>query len=144
MRLVAIPLAATALLAFPAHAAAPNMKEGLWEVTVKTEMPGMPAGMPPQTMQQCITKKDLEDPSKTTPGGQGPDKRCRMTDYNLQGNTATWKVVCEGDNAMTGSGTVTYSGTSYTGKQTMSMKVEGKPLNMTATFSGRHLGDCRK
>jgi hypothetical protein len=35
-----------------AHAAAgPNMKPGLWEVTVKMEM----LGMPPRTSQRCIT-----------------------------------------------------------------------------------------
>ena len=143
MRIAAIPIAATAVLAFHAHAAAPNMKEGLWEITAKSEMQGMPGGMPPTTMQQCITKKDLDDPSKTTPAAQG-DKRCKMTDYKLQGNTATWKMACEGENAMTGSGTITYTGSSYAGTQTMSMRLEGKALNMTVNFSGRHLGDCKK
>ena len=143
MRLAAIPLAATAVLACHVQAAAPNMKEGLWEMTAKSEIQGMPGGMPPTTVQQCVTKKDLEDPSKTTPGLQG-DKRCKMTDYRLQGNTATWKMACEGENAMTGSGTVTYAGSSYTGTQTMSMNLEGKAFNMTVNFSGRHLGDCKK
>ncbi len=45
--------------------------------------------MPPQTVQQCMTQKELADPSKTTPGAQGADKSCKMTDYKLQGNTAT-------------------------------------------------------
>ena len=139
----AIPIAAAALFAIPALAAAPNMKEGLWEMTAKSEIQGMPGGMPPTTRQQCVTRKDLEDPSKTTPGAQG-DKSCKMTDYRLQGNTATWKMACEGENAMTGSGTMTYAGNSYTGSQTMSMKMEGKAFNMTISFSGRHLGDCKK
>ncbi|HKA42948.1 MAG TPA: DUF3617 family protein [Burkholderiales bacterium] len=143
MRLAVIALAATVALACHAQAAAPDMKEGLWELTAKSEIQGMPGGMPPTTMQRCVTKKDLEDPSKTAPGLQG-DKRCKMTDYRLQGNTATWKLACEGENAMTGSGTVTYAGTSYTGTQTMSMSVEGKALNMTLNFSGRHLGECTK
>ncbi|HUF79587.1 MAG TPA: hypothetical protein VMN03_00515 [Burkholderiales bacterium] len=45
---------AAALLSAPASAAPPNMKEGLWEITTKMEMPGMPAGMKPQVMQQCM------------------------------------------------------------------------------------------
>jgi len=35
----------------------PNMKEGLWEITVKTEMPGME--MPPMKHTQCLNKKEL-------------------------------------------------------------------------------------
>lgn len=141
MRPTAIAIVAAILLPFPVHAAAPNMKEGLWEITVRTEMQGMPGGMPPQTVQQCITQKELADPSKTTPGTQG-DKRCKMTDYKMQGNTASWKTACEGD--MTGSGTITYAGSSYTGTQTVSMQHEGKSLNMTMNFTGRHLGECKK
>ncbi len=140
MRYVAAALLAPMLSV--AHAQAPNMKEGLWEMTSKMEMPGMPA-MPPQTMQRCITKADLADPSKTTPGAQG-DKQCKVSDYKLQGNTATWKMACAGESAMTGSGTITYAGNSYTGTQTMSMKVDGKPHNMAVNFSARHLGDCKK
>jgi hypothetical protein len=141
MRLVTIAIAAAVLLPFHAHAAVPNMKEGLWEITVRTEMQGMPGGMPPQTVQQCITQKELTDPSKTTPGTQG-DKRCKMTDYKMQGNTASWKTACEGD--MIGSGTITYAGSSYSGTQTVSMKHDGKTLNMTTNFTGRHLGACKK
>ena len=137
-------LAATlaAAVCAPSHAQSPNMKEGLWEMTTKMEMAGMPS-MPPQTMQRCITKADLADPTKTTPGAQG-DKQCKVTDYKMSGNTASWKVACAGDSAMTGAGSITYAGTSYTGTQTMSMNVEGKPHNMTMNFSARHLGDCKK
>lgn len=141
MRLATVSIVAAVLLPVHAHAAAPNMKEGLWEITVRTEMQGMPGAMPPQTVQQCITQKELADPSKTTPGTQG-DKRCKITDYKMQGNTASWKTACEGE--LTGSGTMTYAGNSYTGMQAMSMKHEGKTLNMTVNFTGRHLGDCKK
>lgn len=39
--------------------AEPDMREGLWEITVKMDMPGMPMQMPAMTHTQCITKKDL-------------------------------------------------------------------------------------
>lgn len=141
MRLTTIAIVAAFLLPFHAAAAAPNMKEGLWEITVRTEMQGMPGGMPPQTVQQCITQKELADPSKMTPGTQA-DKRCKIADYKMQGNTASWRTACEGD--MTGSGTITYAGSSYTGTQTMSMKHDGRTVDMTVNFTGRHLGDCKK
>ena len=136
-------LTAVALSAV-AHAAAPNMKEGLWEITMKMEMPGMPGGMPPQVMQQCLTKKDLEDPRKTAPGGDPGDSRCQMTDYKMQGNTATWNMSCKGEGAMKGSGSFTYSGTSYTGTNRMTMTEGGNTQTMTTHYSGRHLGECKK
>lgn len=145
MRYVTTCLLAAAILCGSAHAAAPNMKDGLWEITMKMDMPGMPAGMKPQVMRQCITKKDLEDPRKTAPSGGDPrDNRCQMTDYKMQGNTASWNMACKGEDAMTGSGTATYSGTSYTGTNRMTMKRGGQVQTMTMQYSGRHLGECKK
>jgi len=145
MRLATASLLAAALLCAPAYGAAPNMKEGLWEITMKMEMPGMPAGMKPQVMQQCITRKDMGDPRKAAPGGPDPkDSRCQISDYKMQGNTATWNMACKGENAMTGSGSITYSGTSYSGINKMTMSRGGKTQTMTTHYSARHLGDCRK
>ena len=142
MRILAIPLAATAALAWHAHAAAPNMKEGLWEVTTRMEMPGMPAAQP-TTVRRCVTKKEVEDSAKMPPGMDTRDNRCKIADYGVQGNSARWKIVCEGDMAMTGSGTITYAGTSYSGSQTMSMQHGGQTQNMTVHFTGKHVGDCK-
>lgn len=145
MRYVTTCVLAAAVLSGGAHAAAPNMKDGLWEITVKTDMPGMPAGMKPQVVQQCITKKDLEDPRKTAPSGGDPkDSRCQMTDYKMQGNTATWNMACKGEDAMTGSGSVTYGGTSYSGTNKMTMKRGGKDQTVTMQYAGKHIGDCKK
>ena len=144
MRHVTTCVLAAIVLSGGAHAAAPNMKEGLWETTVKMEMAGMPGGMPPQTVRRCYTKKDLEDPAKTAPSSGQRDNRCKMTDYKLQGNTASWKVVCEGEGAATGTGTVTYAGNSYSGNQTITMKRGNQAQNMTMQYSGKHLGECKK
>ena len=142
MRTITQFLLAAVVLSGGAHAAAPNMKEGLWEITTKMEMAGKSGGkMPQQVVRQCVTKKDLEDPRRTTPSG---DSRCKMTDYKLAGNTASWKMACEGKGEMTGTGTITYSGDSYSGNQTMAMKSSGQVMNMKMDFSGRRIGDCPK
>jgi len=143
MRITALPVLAAALLTSHAHgAAAPNMKDGLWEITMKMEMAGMPQAMPPQVMQQCITKKDLQDPAKAVPGSSPRDGRCKMTDHKMQGNAATWNVVCE--DGTTGSGTATYSSTSYTSANKITSKRGGETHTMTMHNSGRYLGDCKK
>ncbi len=142
MRFTALTVLATALLVSHAHgAAAPNMKDGLWEITMKMEMAGMPQAMPPQVMQQCITKKDLQDPAKATPGSTH-DGRCKMTDHKMQGNTATWNVVCT--DGTTGSGTATYSSTSYTSANKITSQQGGQAHAMTIHHNGRYLGDCKK
>lgn len=143
MRTPLLAILASASLAAPAWAAAPNMKEGLWEITSKTEMAGMPGGMKPMVVRQCIAKKDLDDPRKTTPGADAKDNRCQVTDYKVQGNTATWNMACKGEGAMTGSGSVTYSGTAYTGVSKMKMKQGGQDHAMTIHYAGKHLGECK-
>ena len=136
-------VAATAMSCAPAYAQAPNMREGLWEITTQMEMTGKEgAQMPRQTVKHCMTKQDVSDPRRTTPGGKERDSKCKMTDYKMQGNTATWKMACEGEGAMTGTGSITYAGDSYTGNQTMSMNRSGQVMNMKMSYSGKRLGDC--
>ena len=142
MRYNVAAVLATAFVSAAAQGATPNMKEGLWEITTKMEMPGMPAGMPPQTIKQCITKKDLDNPQRMAPTGQ-KDDRCQSSDYKLQGNTASWTWTCKGDDEMRGSGTMTFSGNSYTGTTKISMKQGGQMHNMTMQYTGRHLGECK-
>ena len=142
MRSATLPILAIALIFGPAHAAAPNMRDGLWEVTTKMEMGGKSdAAMPQQTVKHCVTKKDLEDPKRTMPGGND-QSRCKMTDYKMQGNTATWSIACQGQGS--GTGSITYGGDSYTGSQTMSMNAGGQAMNMKMNFSGKRVGDCPK
>ena len=142
MRLAVTSFLAAALLSAAAHAQAPNIKEGMWEITTKMDMPGMPAGMPPQTIRQCLTKKDIDNPQRMAPTGP-KDDRCQVSDYKLQGNTATWNWACKGGDEMRGSGSMTFSGTSYTGVTKMSMNQGGQTHNMTMHYSGRHVGDCK-
>jgi hypothetical protein len=104
----------------------------LWEITMKMEMPGMPA-MPGQTSQVC-TKKGDRDPSK-----QGPkDSDCKMVDHKQSGNRMTWKAVCTKPEAMTILGDVTYSGDSYQG----TMKMTGGEMDMTQYIAGKKIGGC--
>ena len=133
------------LAATSAHGAAgPNMKEGLWEVTVKMDMPGMPQGMPAQTTQRCITGKDMEDPRKVGPGGDPRNaSTCEVTNYRMQGNTASWNMACKGPEQMSGTGSITYEGNRYSGVNRMSMKQGNEVMQMTMNYSGRYLGDCK-
>ncbi|MBI5213212.1 MAG: DUF3617 family protein [Nitrospirae bacterium] len=84
--------------------AEPDMRDGFWEITVKTDMPGMPMQMPPMTHTQCITKKDLipQKPEK--------NQNCKIINSKTSGNTVSWTIQCRDKEGTTAesSGKVTY------------------------------------
>lgn len=127
------------LLASNAALAASPMQAGLWEITTKMEMPGMPAGMGQQTVRQCIRPNEAENPEKTLP----KDDQCQVKDYRLQGNSASWRMECRGEGQMTGTGSITYGGTSYSGTIKMNIRQGGQAMAMTQTLAGKRIGDCK-
>jgi|SRR5215831_6969142 len=139
MRFVFVSTVAFALVAQDALAAAPNMKPGMWEITAKMEMPSMPGGMAPQVVKQCLTQKDTENPQKVAQGGQN----CQISNYRQNGDTVSWDMACQGTEEMTGSGTITFAGETYTGTTRMSMKAGGQTHTMTMLYSGKRVGDCK-
>lgn len=61
----------------------------------------------------------------------------------MQGNTASWRMECKGPEAMSGTGRITYSGNSYSGTTKLSMKQNGQTMNMTQTYNGKRVGNCK-
>lgn len=113
-----------------------DMKVGLWEVTTKWEMPGMPKGMEMSSVKfnQCITREN------NVPQSKGQDKDCRITHSEVNGSTVMWEMECTGEGRdMSGKGKVTYSGDTFTG----GMTIETKEMNITQHLSGRRIGDCK-
>ncbi|MGE3959025.1 MAG: DUF3617 domain-containing protein [Vicinamibacterales bacterium] len=119
-------------------------RDGNWEVEMRMEMPGMPGGMPPFKVTQCITPQEASDPAKVLPqgpGGRGANPNdCKMSDYKVEGNKVSWKMTCAGARPMTGTSEIVYGTDSYTGTMVMQMD-RG---TMTMKYSGKRLGDCTK
>jgi hypothetical protein len=121
-----------------AHGAAPNMREGLWEVSAVVE--GRKS--PPTTLKHCISHKDAHDLPKMISGGEGTG--CEIKDHKTQGNVVSWNMVCTGKTPMTGSGSITISESSYTGRSTLSVNRDGKIVPMTLLYTGKYVGPCKK
>ncbi|HOC45953.1 MAG: DUF3617 family protein [Syntrophorhabdaceae bacterium] len=125
-----------------AQAADLNMKDGLWEITTKTEMKGMPGNIPPTKVKQCLTRKDnvpsQQDAAKNT--------NCKMIDNKVNGNTVTWTMLCkEKDSTMENKGQMTYKGDTFDGTSVMTIKDKGgKTQQITSKMSGKRLGPCDK
>ena len=100
-RSIRLELACGVLLigvAATAGAQQPSIRDGLWEVTTSMDM-GPMGSKPPTTMQQCVTPEQAKDPASI---GRGLDpSQCQISDHKVSGNTATWKLTCKGDTAMT-------------------------------------------
>lgn len=127
-----------------AFAGAVDMKPGEWSITSKTKIEGMPMTPPPTTFKQCLTEEDLVP--KSDSGKQGQSTSCEVTDQKISGNTVTWSIECNDPQAgkMTGSGSMTYAGTTFTGKTTMTMTMGGQTMKVHTALSGKWLGDCKK
>lgn len=109
----------------------------LWEITSKTEMPGMPFAMPATTQQVCLAKGEATDPHKSAP----PDKDCQITDIKKSGNKTSWKIRCDRNGeVMNGSGEITTRADGYEGVTRLNGKSGGHDIDMTSHFSGKKLG----
>jgi hypothetical protein len=127
-----------------AFAGTVDMKPGEWSITTKTKIEGMPMTPPPTTFKQCLTEEDLVP--KSDGGKQGQSSNCEVKDQKISGNTVTWSVECNDPQAgkMTGSGSLTYAGTTFSGKSTMTMTMGGQTMKVHTELSGKWLGACEK
>ena len=111
-------------------------KAGKWQTTMKVEMPGMPMQMPAITHEVCVTPEEAEKPE---PPRSQRTQECKISDYKIEGNTVSWKMVCE-KSKMTGDGKITYSADSYEGE----MHAKMGDQQVTTHYSGKRIGDCDK
>jgi hypothetical protein len=110
--------------------AAPNMEDGLWEITTTVDMPGM--GSKSYTQTTCLTKE------KAVP--QTAESGCTVKDVKTQGNTITWTVVCKEG---TSTGKVTYLGTTMEGFTETTVKTNGNTMTIKSTMKGKRIGPCK-
>jgi hypothetical protein len=125
---------AAVLLLFSAGVslAAPNMDDGLWEITSTVNVPGM-AGQS-FTHTTCLTKE------KAVP--QATESGCTVKDVKTQGNTISWTVVCK-EGMSTSTGKVTYAGTTMDGVVETTVKTGGQSMTMKSTMKGKRIGPCK-
>lgn len=119
-------------------AAGPNIQDGMWEITTKVDMQGMPA-MPPMKYTQCLTSKDY------IPQQQEEEMDCKITNNKTTGDTVTWSVRCRDKNGTYEStGKITYKANSFSGvvNMTINDKSEGK-MQMTQQMTGKRIGNCK-
>lgn len=133
-----MPVARSLLFASLSFVAASALAQGgpdeLWNMTTRMEM----AGMPGQTFpSQACMKKGQSQPDKMS-----QDKNCKVTDVRTVGNKTSWKVVCSGRDAMSGTGEITRTRDSMDGRIRLQGKSGGETMDMTMVLSGKLAGGC--
>ena len=113
------------------------MREGMWEVNSKLMIPGM-GDAPPMKHQQCVTSAMIKDPQSAIPK---MDNDCKISDFKLAGNTATYTMTCTQPTQVTATGEIKYSGTdAYTG----TLKLDGAGQSFTLSYDAKRIGECAK
>jgi hypothetical protein len=120
-------------------ASIPDLQEGLWEITTKMEMPGMPKNMPPIKHTQCLTKKDL------VPQSPQKGQECKISQTKVDGSIVTWTMQCNNAEGTTeGHGKIAYKGNTFAGVITMTVKIPNQQnMQMTSLLNGRRIGACK-
>jgi hypothetical protein len=125
-----------------------KVKAGLYEYRTQMDMgniPGMPPGMGKQshTFQHCVTPEDIERGEMGKGGRNQMPKDCDVKDFRMSGNTASYKMVCTGEHAMTADNKITFNGNGYDMDMTMDMSHGGQPMHMKQHMEARYLGACK-
>jgi len=117
--------------------AAAEIRTGLWQITMTVNMTGMPAAIPPQTQQECLSAENMVP---QTANAQG----CEVRSNGARGNRMEWTMACDTPNGKAkGSGYMEFNGDSMQGSIEMVMNGPAGPLNVVTALSGRRLGDCK-
>jgi hypothetical protein len=132
-----IPAAALAFAA-PAFAqSGPQIRPGLWEMTL--------TGMK-QTQKICFTPEMVKD-MKSLSQQRTPDSDCKASGETVSGNTRTFNVSCTKPNKYDAKISLTVNGPdNFTMTQNYTMERGGKGQSQSGTMSVayRRLGDCAK
>ena len=115
-----------------------RVKPGLYEMTVETDMsgvPGVPKGKEKHTekRQQCVTQQDVDR-------GIEDDPNCPTTAFSAAGNQVSMATSCN-DGAQVETKMV-FNATGYTADMKVSGKRDGKPYTATHKMSTRYVGPC--
>jgi len=112
-----------------------NMNEGNWEMSIQTEMPGMPFAMPAIKYTHCLTKENM------TPQKPEKNQDCKLISSNITGSTYTWVMECKSKKGEVtrSEGSITYRGATFEGA--IKTNMNGTLINQK--ISGRRTGECK-
>ena len=143
-KLIEFAVAGTLTFALAPQALAADIKEmpaGLWQITSKMDVPGMPPEMVANmaqgmTVKQCIKPGERKWNDQRGPMQRG-ERKCDSVESSVSGNKISWKLKCadgtKGEGSVTHNGKDAFSSTMTMSGAQGSMKIvsEGKKIAET-------------
>ncbi len=130
-------LAAAIFLPFAARA---DIDPGNWELSVTTQVEGLPGVIGPIVERRCFAPEDARDPGRVL--GPAASAGCEFSDRNDTGSVFSFSIRCGGPAPMEGSGTVRYGRGTLESDISLRGSANGQNFGTRARVSGRRLGAC--
>ncbi len=134
--LISLVFCAFTLFPYCSKASGPNIKEGEWKITVKTEYKGeVMIQIPERTYTQCITKENL------IPKKYSKAQNCKIIKNEIKGNRVSWIVKCKTSGGpVISKGTVTYTYKTFKGI----IKIDHMGREIIQYIKGKWIGkECK-
>ena len=124
-------------------AARPNVKPGLWEITVEGERANNRQRQS-SVSRSCFSAAEVAKSTALLPSLREPAMDCVNSDPNAAGPEVTWQIACTGKAAtMKGSGRLHLSVEGYVGRADLLVaKAGSKPVPAPRSFRGRWIEPC--
>jgi len=124
-------------------AARPNVRAGLWEMTVEGENPASKQRQS-SLSRSCLSPADVAGSTALLPTLREPSMDCVNSDPNAIGPDVTWQIACTGKSStMKGSGKLHLSADGYVGRADLIVAKPGsKPVPASRSFKGRWVEPC--
>ena len=128
-------------IAFVTNAAsAADIREGLYEISVRAELAGQPMTQAPMVMRQCVTQQSVQDLMSQMGGAGG----CKVSNFQQSGNQARWNLACTGQMEISGTGETQINGDHLTGRMDLSVQMGGdQSVPMVQSFTAKRVGECQ-
>jgi hypothetical protein len=120
-------------------ALAADVREGLYEITIRGEVAGVPLSEAPLVVRQCITQQSVQDLMKQMGGGGG----CQVSDLEQSGAGIRFHLDCTSPMDVTGTGEAKLTGDEFNGRMDLTVSLAGgQGMPLVQSFSGKRVGDC--
>ncbi len=137
-----VPVACFVFLIPTLAEGAPNIHEGLWEITSEVQIKAGSSRTPtlPASRQtQCLRRNDIEHPANIVPQQSG----CSVEDVNVSGDRVRWQMQCAGILQTRGIGETIYGGDTFAGSATFVSEADDLRFELTTIYNDRRIGNCR-
>jgi hypothetical protein len=116
------------------------VKEGLWEISIRSDMAGQSVTQAPIVVRQCITQTTARELMNQLAGATGS---CQVSNLTQSGATSRWNMSCTGQVEVTGTGELTMQSDGFNGGMSLLVTMGGQTVPLNQSFEAHWTGPCK-